>query len=160
MTGQRVQRLRAYRNNIQRYRRLLTTRLMDHERAYIERRLNEEKAAIKAVLQECLPEGIAASRGWVAGRPRTSLDIDRFLDPASAFGQPMDVVEDCDLTPYEKHAILSIWAARACDLEDAGTKNGSFDAIVNLLSALEGEASPPVSQSYRLHATGSRHSTM
>ncbi len=39
--------LRARRNNIRRYRRLLQTELTEIERGYIERRLNEEKSAIE-----------------------------------------------------------------------------------------------------------------
>jgi hypothetical protein len=38
--------IRAHRNNIQRYRRLLRTRLSELERTYIERRLAEETAAL------------------------------------------------------------------------------------------------------------------
>jgi hypothetical protein len=41
--------LRARRNNVRRYRRLLQTELTELERQYIERRLNEEKSAM-----ECL----------------------------------------------------------------------------------------------------------
>jgi hypothetical protein len=39
-------RLNAHRNNIQRYRRLLQTRLTDLERGYIVRRLQEEERAL------------------------------------------------------------------------------------------------------------------
>ena len=41
--------LRARRNNVRRYRRLLQTELTDLERRYIERRLNEEKSAMESV---------------------------------------------------------------------------------------------------------------
>jgi 5-bromo-4-chloroindolyl phosphate hydrolysis protein len=39
--------LRARRNNVSRYRRLLQTELTELERRYIERRLNEEKSAME-----------------------------------------------------------------------------------------------------------------
>jgi hypothetical protein len=42
---------------------------------------------------------------------------DDFLDPASAFDHPRDVVEDPDLTIHEKRAILAAWASDACALE-------------------------------------------
>ncbi len=48
-------RLRAHRNNIHRYRRLLATHLTDCERAYIERRLSEENASMNAIARENLP---------------------------------------------------------------------------------------------------------
>jgi hypothetical protein len=41
--------LRARRNNVQRYRRLLQTELTDLERRYIDRRLNEEKSAMESL---------------------------------------------------------------------------------------------------------------
>jgi hypothetical protein len=55
MTNEKLERLRAHRNNIDRYRRLLASRLTDVERAYIERRLREEQASVEALLQEALP---------------------------------------------------------------------------------------------------------
>jgi hypothetical protein len=44
-------RLRAHRNNVLRYRKLLATYLSDLERAYIERRLSEERASMEALTQ-------------------------------------------------------------------------------------------------------------
>ena len=41
--------LRARRNNVRRYRRLLQTELTELERQYIERRLNEEKSAMESL---------------------------------------------------------------------------------------------------------------
>jgi len=46
-------------------------------------------------------------------------DLDALLHPARAFGHPMDVVRDPDLTLNEKRAILSSWASDACALEAA-----------------------------------------
>jgi len=156
MGDQEVERLRAHRNSIQRYRRLLATYLTSHERAYIERRLIEEKASLKALLDETMPERFGATTRWVAGGPRTSLNIDRLLNPADAFGQPIDVVEDCDLTTYEKRAILSAWAARACALDEEDHNGDLFDAIVDALSALGEGASAATSQRHRSLASESR----
>ena len=49
MIDENLARLRAHRNNIHRYRRLLATRLTDLERAYVERRLSEERASMEAL---------------------------------------------------------------------------------------------------------------
>ena len=40
-------RLTAHRNNITRYRRILATSLTDIERAYVKRRLEEERASLE-----------------------------------------------------------------------------------------------------------------
>jgi hypothetical protein len=48
-------RLRTHRNNVQRYRKLLETRLTDHERQFIQRRLTEEQSAIEALAAMTLP---------------------------------------------------------------------------------------------------------
>lgn len=42
-------RLRAHRNNIARYRRLLETKLTELERDYIQRRLSEEQSNLEAL---------------------------------------------------------------------------------------------------------------
>jgi hypothetical protein len=42
-------RRRAHKNNILRCRKLLETKLMEHERQYILRRLSEERSALKAL---------------------------------------------------------------------------------------------------------------
>jgi hypothetical protein len=55
MLEDNLARLRTHRNNMHRYRRLLTTQLSDVERAYIARRLEEEEAACKALLQTAFP---------------------------------------------------------------------------------------------------------
>ena len=108
MTSHNVERLRAHQNNIRRYRRLLASRLTDLERAYIERRLNEEQTSVETLLREEFPDRLSAR---LADRsvngPTTNLDMIELLHPAEAFSHPMDVVEDRDLTAYEKRAILS-----------------------------------------------------
>jgi hypothetical protein len=51
MTAVSVALTRAYQNNIDRYRRLLRTRLTDLERQFIERRLTEELSALALLRQ-------------------------------------------------------------------------------------------------------------
>ncbi|WP_407179022.1 hypothetical protein [Bradyrhizobium sp. STM 3562] len=46
---QTIARLRAHKSNIERYRRLLTTKLTEVERIYLETRLSEEQSALEAV---------------------------------------------------------------------------------------------------------------
>jgi hypothetical protein len=55
-------RIRAHRNNIHRYRRLLRTRLSDLERQFIERRLAEEQAALETRAGETFPTAFAFSK--------------------------------------------------------------------------------------------------
>ena len=55
MIDENLARLRAHRNNIYRYRRLLATQLTDLERTYIERRLKEEQTAMAALSEETFP---------------------------------------------------------------------------------------------------------
>lgn len=52
-------RIRAHRNNIHRYRRLLRTMLSDLERQFIERRLAEERTALDALASETFPIAFA-----------------------------------------------------------------------------------------------------
>ena len=54
--------LRAHRNNIHRYRRLLATQLSDFERAYIEKRLAEEQAALEALSKTTFPFSLPSQR--------------------------------------------------------------------------------------------------
>jgi hypothetical protein len=55
MIDESLARLRAHRNNIHRYRRLLKTELTDLERTYIERRLVEKEAAMQALSDSVFP---------------------------------------------------------------------------------------------------------
>jgi hypothetical protein len=57
MIDEKMALLRAHRNNIHRYRRLLATKLSELERAYILKRLREEEAASEALVQSTLPGG-------------------------------------------------------------------------------------------------------
>ena len=47
---ERIARLRTHRNNINRYRGLLETKLTEIEKQYIERRLSEEQSAVEALV--------------------------------------------------------------------------------------------------------------
>lgn len=62
MIDQTLALLRAHRNNIQRYRRLLATELSKLERDFIERRLNEEQAAVEALSQSSFPMTLSEAR--------------------------------------------------------------------------------------------------
>ena len=73
MLDEEFARIRAYRNNIHRYRRLLETRLSDIERQFVERRLAEEQTALKALAAQTFqvaftpPKGQPASSGFGGG---------------------------------------------------------------------------------------------
>ena len=60
MLDEKLERLRTHQRGIERYRRLLATRLSDLERAYIERRLSEEQASVRALLRETFPDRLFA----------------------------------------------------------------------------------------------------
>jgi hypothetical protein len=55
MFDEDLARIRAHRNNIHRYRRLLKTRLSDLERQFIERRLSEEQTALETLTSRTFP---------------------------------------------------------------------------------------------------------
>jgi hypothetical protein len=128
MTEMTLERLRAHRNNIHRYQKLLATHLSDLERAYIQRRLTEERTLLEAVLERTLPDRLRAPPQDRHQAQTTSAEINTLLHPADAFVHPMDVVEDCDLTAYEKRAILSSWAKDACAVKDPSELSRSFHA--------------------------------
>lgn len=48
-------RVRAHRNNIHRYRRLLRTKLSDLEREFIEKRMADEQTALDALVGKTFP---------------------------------------------------------------------------------------------------------
>src|SRR5215468_11666278 len=70
----------------------------------------------------------------VSSSIRDTLDLDSLLHPANAFGHPMDVVRDDDLTLNEKRAILASWASDACAVEAA-----PWDDIMDALRVLDKE---------------------
>lgn len=134
-----LERIRAHQKNIARYRRLLETHLTDLERSYIERRLREEQASAEVLLRGTYPDRLSARLPRVKGR-ETTLDMAKLLHPADAFAHPMDVVDDCDLTSYEKRAILSSWAADSCGGRPSQRgATPTFDDIVGALNFLESE---------------------
>jgi hypothetical protein len=174
MTSYNVERLRAHQNNIRRYRRLLATHLTELERAYIERRLNEEQTSVETLLREEFPDRLSAR---LADRsvdgPAPNLDMTALLHPAEAFSHPMDVVEDCDLTSYEKRAILSSWAADSCAVKDPRDPSGSFhgatasfDDILDALRVLDSKSGLPAEPRLRSvqrsgrKKTGDTHSSL
>ena len=55
MLDENLARLRAHRNNIHRYRRLLKTKLTDVEQAFIMRRLDEEQGALERISEATFP---------------------------------------------------------------------------------------------------------
>ena len=141
-----LERLRAHQKNIDRYHRLLGTHLSDLERSYIERRVSEEQASLKRILREAFPDRLSALLPRIEGRTET-LEMAALLHPAGAFGHPMDVVDDCDLTSYEKRAILSSWAADACAVPGGPSRPVqdsvvSFDDILDALQLVESEPEP------------------
>jgi hypothetical protein len=77
-------------------------------------------------------------------RKRDDLDLDKLLHPAQAFSHPSEVVDDPDLTPNEKRAILASWASDACAVEAAPELRSSargapvrFDDIMEALRTLD-----------------------
>ncbi|WFU27077.1 hypothetical protein QA649_12985 [Bradyrhizobium sp. CB1717] len=55
MFDENLARIRAHRNNIHRYRRLLKTKLSELERQFIERRLAEERSALESLTAATFP---------------------------------------------------------------------------------------------------------
>ena len=62
MLDENLARLRAHRNNIHRYRRLLATQLSELERTYVERRLEEEQASAAALSGTTFPFALPLER--------------------------------------------------------------------------------------------------
>ncbi|UWU80501.1 hypothetical protein N2603_19140 [Bradyrhizobium huanghuaihaiense] len=65
MLDEDLARIRAHRNNIHRYRRLLRTKLSELERQFIERRLAEEKASLESLATKTLPVAFTVPNGPV-----------------------------------------------------------------------------------------------
>jgi hypothetical protein len=82
MITENLARLRAHRNNIHRYRRLLGTQLTELERRFIEGRLAEETEAFKRLSDETFPvslnhqseepetDPLASAWGYICGELR------------------------------------------------------------------------------------------
>ena len=77
-------------------------------------------------------------------------EIEALLHPSGAYAHPRDVVNDPDLTTYEKRAILSAWASDACAVESCpsvrrlpGAKGPvTFDEVLDALKSLDDEPPP------------------
>ncbi|WP_235884962.1 MULTISPECIES: DUF4349 domain-containing protein [Bradyrhizobium] len=70
-------RIRAHRNNIHRYRRLLKSNLSDVERQFIEKRLTEEQTALESLSAETFPLAFGLRKGGghageLGAEPRTT----------------------------------------------------------------------------------------
>ena len=68
LIDQRLEQLRAHRNNIRRYRWLMGTQLSDLERQFIERRLAEELDAMQRVASSVPPLGARPMSIRAAGK--------------------------------------------------------------------------------------------
>jgi hypothetical protein len=55
-------RIAAHRNNLARYRRILATPLTDLERAFIKKRMNEERSGLRALEQEGMAGSTVSAR--------------------------------------------------------------------------------------------------
>ncbi len=84
------------------------------------------------------------------------LDIDALLHPARAFGRPVDVLRDPDLTLNEKRAILASWASDACAIEAAPDLRAApsgppvrFDDIMDALRTLDRQANAGLAERER-----------
>jgi len=78
---------------------------------------------------------------------RKDFELDHLLHPAGAFRNPMEVVNDPDMTVQEKRAILASWASDACAVEAApdlrqppAAPTVRFDDIMDALKRLDGAA--------------------
>jgi 5-bromo-4-chloroindolyl phosphate hydrolysis protein len=65
MIDEKLALLRARRNNIRRYHRLLKTELTEFERRYIEQRLSEERSAMEELAASTFPLTFRTSIGEV-----------------------------------------------------------------------------------------------
>lgn len=94
---------------------------------------------------------------------KTGIDFNALLHPASAYQHPNDVLNDPDLTTYEKRAILSSWASDACavdampELRQAlGQKPMAFDDILDALKRLDPPSEPGLNTGRRWMRVPSR----
>ena len=76
-----------------------------------------------------------------------AFDLTTLLHPAQAFAQPIDVVNDPDLTLSEKRAMLAAWASDACAVKAVpalrrppGHAPVQFDDIMDALRLLDRQA--------------------
>jgi hypothetical protein len=80
-------------------------------------------------------------------RRHDDVNLDDLFHPAQAFGHPSEVLNDPDLTLYEKRAILASWASDVCAIEAAPELRSSprgapvrFNEIMEALRTLDHHA--------------------
>ena len=74
MTEIDVVRMQVHQRNIDRYRRLLRTKLTDLERSYVERRLAEERQAL-GLIQARRTHNSRSRQSWWDGARKASLEL-------------------------------------------------------------------------------------
>lgn len=74
MMNEKLALLRAHRNNIRRYHRLLKTELTEVERHFIEKRVSEERSAMEKIAAATFPMSFQAQVGAIrnADPPRAA----------------------------------------------------------------------------------------
>jgi len=83
----------------------------------------------------------------MSDRTDANFNLNELLNPASAFEHPSEVVNDPDLTMYEKRALLSAWASYASATEATSNSRAghlarvSFDDIIVALRCLDKHSS-------------------
>ena len=68
MVDERLARLRTHRSNILRYRKLLNTKLLEHERLYILKRLSEGQSAIEGLASPSLQKAFSRLKCFLSPR--------------------------------------------------------------------------------------------
>lgn len=89
--------------------------------------------------------------------------LDALLHPAQAFAHPLDVVNDPDLTPSEKRAILAAWASDANSgnaiavlRPPPGAQPVHFEEIMAALRTLDQQVRPFKPQPHYRHVLDKR----
>jgi hypothetical protein len=88
---------------------------------------------------------------------KTPFDIDALLHPSRAFGHPLDVVRDTDMTVAEKRSVLASWASDACAIESnpalrvvATGSVVSYDDFIDALQSLDaGQSADTVKHAFK-----------
>ena len=86
-----------------------------------------------------------------------TLDLQALLHPARAYAHPKDVVQDPDLTLYEKRAVLASWASDACAVDavpvlrqvSEGAPLVRFEEVMEALQQLDRPSTEPSAQPKR-----------
>jgi hypothetical protein len=86
MTDEKFALLRTHCNNINRYRRLLKTKLTELERQFIERRLSEERSTMERLAASTFPLTFNSDEG-PGRRPARTREWSRLVPTASQCGR-------------------------------------------------------------------------